>query len=198
MRTIETQVYKFEELEPEVQEKVLDKNRCINLDSDWWDFVYDDFKEVCKIIGIEVENIYFSGFNSQGDGACFEGRYEYAKGSVKAIKKYAPKDTELQRIARELYEIQRRYFYSVWSTVKHRGHYTNENSTEIFVDNDMYLYDYNRPAPDDEITELLRDLMRWLYSRLEAEYEHLTSDETLIKTFEANGYEFDPETYSIV
>src|SRR3546814_2772659 len=48
---------------------------------------------------------------NQGDGACFEGNYSYARGASAAIRRYAPKDVELQRIADALGAIQRRNFY---------------------------------------------------------------------------------------
>src|SRR5574344_2175204 len=37
-------------------------------------FTHENFKEQMKEIGVHVEKIYFSGFCSQGDGACFNGR----------------------------------------------------------------------------------------------------------------------------
>lgn len=180
--------YSFDELSEEVKKKVLDRNRYWNVEGfEWWDYIYDDAKAVAKILGIEINDIYFSGFYSQGDGACFEGFYEYAKDSCKKIREYAPKDKELHRIADTLRELQRQHFYTVWASVKHRGYYYNEICTEISVDWEK--------GPDfknthDEVCETLRDFMRWIYRRLEEEYGHLTSDTVIQDTFAANESEF--------
>ncbi len=39
---------------------------------DWYESVYEHFKEMMSVIGIRVDKVYFSGFWSQGDGACFD------------------------------------------------------------------------------------------------------------------------------
>jgi len=48
-------------------------------DYDWWDGVYEYFKETCDGLGIRVDHITFSGFWSQGDGAAFDGRVDLTK-----------------------------------------------------------------------------------------------------------------------
>ena len=40
------------------------------------------------------------------------------------------------------------------------------------------------------MTEALRDLARWLYVQLEAEYDHLTSDEAIEEGINVNEYTF--------
>ena len=40
---------------------------------------------------------------------------------------------------------------------------------------------------EDAITEAMRDLARWLYRQLRAEYEHLTSDEAIDETLVAES-----------
>ena len=44
--------------------------------------------------------------------------------------------------------------------------------------------------PDPVETEALRDLARWLYRQLEAEYDHLTSDEAIEEGIIVNEYTF--------
>ncbi len=48
------------------------------------------------------------------------------------------------------------------------------------------------PTEDAEeiVTEALRDLARWLYRQLEAEYDHLTSDAAIEEGIIANAYTF--------
>ena len=40
------------------------------------------------------------------------------------------------------------------------------------------------------VTEALRDLARWLYRRLESEFEYLTSEQAVDEAITANGYTF--------
>lgn len=202
--TVTTTVYKFDELSDEAKEKARNWWREGGLDYDWWDSVYDDCDTIFKIIGITSDKmtkrmdgtirrsgpcIWFSGFSSQGDGACFEGSYSYAKGAGKAIRKHAPEDTELHRIVDELQDLQSRHFYKLSATVNHSGHYYHKHCTEIEVYKDGD--DYNVPADLHEgVSDLLRDLMRWIYRQLEEEYEYLNSDESVDETIRANEYEF--------
>lgn len=50
MRNITTTVYKFQELTESVQQKILESNYEINVDCSWWEFVYEDAKN----IGLEI------------------------------------------------------------------------------------------------------------------------------------------------
>ena len=195
MRKIIQKVYKFDELSEEVKEKVIQNYREGNLDYEWWNSYFDDFKEIGKLMGIKIDNIYFSGFYSQGDGACFEGSYDYNKGSVKAIKKYAPKDKELHQIAINLSKLQRPYFYKIGAVIKHSGHYSNEYCTDIELFSDNYIkgnyIEFNLTTEtEDAFIEELRNFMRWIYKRLEKEYEFLQSDEQIIESIKINDYEF--------
>ena len=51
--TVETEVFKFDELTEEAQETVIERFREGNFDYDWWD--YDDGKEAAACMGIEIE-----------------------------------------------------------------------------------------------------------------------------------------------
>src|SRR5690606_33296995 len=92
-RVMETTVYTFDELSDKAKEKARDWYRDGQLDYDWWDSVYEMAQTAGWILGIEMDHktknvpaIYFSGFSSQGDGACFEGTYKYKAGWRKALK----------------------------------------------------------------------------------------------------------------
>ena len=43
---------------------------------------------------------------------------------------------------------------------------------------------------EEVVIEALRDLARWLYRQLEAEYDHLTSDEAIEEGIIVNEYTF--------
>jgi len=193
MRTQRIEIYQFNELSDDAKEKAIQRYREGNLDYEWYDGVFEDAKEIGKLIGIDIDRIYFSGFCSQGDGACFEGSYEYRIGSVKEIKKYAPKDKELHRIAVELSKIQRKSFYGLTARVKHFGAYSHELCTQINVYGDFELgdrYYVDFVSNEEGIIELLRDFMKWIYKSLEADHDWLNADEQVIESMECNEYEF--------
>lgn len=60
----------------DAQKKLLEEHRDINTHHDWWEFEYEWFIDEMETKGIKAENLCFSGFWSQGDGASFEGRVE--------------------------------------------------------------------------------------------------------------------------
>jgi hypothetical protein len=180
----ETKVYKFNELPKDAQQKAIEKFRETNLDYEWYDYVYDDFKTLCALMGITVDKIYFSGFWSQGDGACFEGSYNYKADAIQAVKDHAPQDKELHSIVSTLQGIQKETANSLFLTVKHLGHYYHYNCTDFNVDrNDAVdLTD----AQEKGIIEAFKDLMKWLYRTLNQEYDYLQSDEAIKETFDCN------------
>ena len=50
------QVFKFEELTEEQKEKTLSKLREINVDHDWWDFIFQDAEEIgLKITSFDLD-----------------------------------------------------------------------------------------------------------------------------------------------
>lgn len=208
MRTVETEVYKFDELSDRAKEKARDWYRQTALDYDWYDSVYEDAATCGNILGIDLNQkpvklmgggtrcdpaIYFSGFSSQGDGACFEGTYSYAKGAAKKIREHAPQDTELHRIADELQALQRRYFYSLEATMKHRGHYSHSHCMEFTVTAERDNLPPLTGDAEDALPELMRDFADWIYSQLEKEYEWLMSDEQVDESIRANEYEFEED-----
>ena len=136
-----TTVYQFPELSDAAKDKARSWYRELGPHDDWWDAVYEDFERVCEILGIRLKTtpvrlmgggtrakpcILFSGFWSQGDGACFEGYWSHAKGAAARIRDYAPTDATLHGIADRLQAIQRRNFYQLAAEVSHRGRYYHE------------------------------------------------------------------------
>ena len=202
---IETTVYRLGELSDAAKDTARAWYRQVGFDDDWFEFVYDDFERVCMILGVDLKTvpvrlygggtrqkpcIWFSGFWSQGDGACFEGRYRHAKGASRAIRDHAPKDGELHRIADALQAIQRRNFYQLQASVTHRDRYYHEYCMAISVERDSPTWQDMTADAEDIVIETLRDLARWLYRQLEREHEYLTSDDAVDEAITANEYTF--------
>ncbi len=207
-RIIEKTVYQYEELSEEAKERAREWYREGGFDYEWWDFVFEDVDQVARLLGIEIDRksvplmngqtrqdpaIYFSGFSSQGDGACFEGYYAFRQGAYTDVKAHAPKDGELRAIARDLNIIQRRSFYRLSARVRHTGHYNHEFSTTIEVENaEDSSYNVSREE-ERGIIDCLRAFMRWIYKSLQEAWDWLNSDEQVEESIKANEYEFDEE-----
>jgi hypothetical protein len=194
---------RFDALPQAHKDKLLDKYRDWNTEHiDWWDSTYDMFKHDMEQIGIEVDSMYFSGFWSQGDGACFEG-------SVTDWGKFL---TAVGYTESALINHAEHHFSF---SVKQQGHYYHENCTWFTSDmplpehnEDMdfaehyaphleedsiqeavwlvLLSGYSESSFDTEFTELFKDKMRELYRLLEQEHDYLTSDEAILDSLEAN------------
>lgn len=193
MRTKEIQAYEFAELDEITKANVVEKHREINVNYYGWnDYIDEDFANILQILGYSDIKTYYSGFWSQGDGASFIAKWSYEKQSVNKIAEYAPKDTELHRIARRLQEISKHNLYQLNARLTNRGHYCHEYTMLIdYIErNNGYKI---AEDTDTQFLELSRDLARWYYKRLQEDYEYLTTDEAVIETILANEYEFDKQ-----
>ena len=188
---VETVVYRVDELESQGRARAREWYRVQALDPDWHEAVFDDFTAICELLGVALATdavplmggghrrkprIHFSGFCSQGDGACFEGRYAYRRAAVAEVRRHAPEDAELHRIADALQAVQRKNFFQLRAEVGHHGRYLHELTMEITVELDSSSGQDVMAEDRATVTEALRDLARWLYRQLRREYEYLTSD----------------------
>lgn len=204
MKQVTIKLYQFSELEEDARKTALDKMRDINLDHQWWDFVYDDFKTIAEFVGITVDlkKTYFSGFYHQGQGSAYTASVNIKKllQGVKTVawKEYTPK-TELDfpviNIDRKILDLIQRDIIDTWAKVE-----PTDRETSINVLTDLN-FSYNRyknynciedelSRLEEDITEVSEELNRFLFATLEREYEHLITDEAVTETIEANEYSF--------
>lgn len=198
---LEITAYRFNELSEKAKEKAREWWRDGAFDYEWWDFLFDDFVAVAEILGIEIgtqENgkhkertIFFSGFSSQGSGACFVGDYSYSKMAHKKIRQYAPNDERLHAIADELFAIQKKVGYSARACMTHRGRYSHEYCMEVSVECCEHYLQPVFSEVEARITMLMRDFARWMYSMLESEYWWRMADEQVDDNIICNEYLFD-------
>lgn len=203
-RIQETTVYKFSELDDRAKERARDWYRSGAFDYEWYDCTYDDAKECLALAGFRLDKIYFSGFSSQGDGACFEGGWQAGNAQpVKAMKQHAPQDKALHAIAAEARAIAKLRRDASMS-VRHSGHYYHSGCTRFSVecsredDKARTTAEWEARGKEDDaieerIIEMSRDAMNWIYKRLETEYDWLNSDEQVDESITANDYEFTAE-----
>ena len=189
-------------LSAERRDALLEKHRDANVEHvEWYDSAYGMFVEDCAEKGIEVDthtirtvggkqahrrSIYFSGFWSQGDGACFDGRVNDWTKFFEAMKRP------------DLITLYQKTDEGLTLTWSHEGRYYHENcvsfSGELCLDNPhdddedpllhaawdiAYEEGYVFDKLEETFAEFVRDLMRDLYKSLEEEHDYLTSDEAI-------------------
>ncbi len=196
MRTEQISIYKYNELSDKAKEKARDWWRNASCGETYWsDCVIDEVKEQGGFMGLNIENVYFSGFWIQGDGACFEGSWSAA--SVNAGKVAdgwgdSRETQEIKAVAASFAEIAKTWPEAGFK-VKHRGHYSHENCTSFDVsmgeDEETSIADEVDEA-ESALIETAKKLMRWTYRQLEKAYEDYNSDANIAENIEANDYEF--------
>jgi len=194
MRTLTIPVYKFSELGDEAKAKARDYFRQdVNLES-----MVDDFCSIAEIIGLELDTrpvksmngqirgkpeVYYSVGYWQSDYAAFAGTWRYTKGCKKAIRDYAPQDTDLHAIVDQWCDIQRRNFYQLVATCSARR---NSQVAETHTVDGRFTRDETL----DVATDCVSALAGGLYKRLRDECDYRSSDECIDDLIEINEYEF--------
>lgn len=217
MKTIEVEVYKWEELSQTAQQRAREWY-LEGMDYEWWDCVYEDAKTEGYTFGFCIDKIYFSGFYSQGDGACWVGQVDVSQW----LGTHVPDSIGVSAWRQLIQE----NVVSKHLQVSHvSNHYSHENTMrfgEIVDDTDCYEDDYTMQLPsifkgmsianlfdlieaddtcsfknieqiEQAIEESSKDYAREIYRRLREEYEYLCSDEVMIDHFKINEYHFTKE-----
>ena len=182
-------------------QELLDKYRYINVDfGDWSDSVIENFKERVSEYGIDAGDIQFSGFCSQGDGACFSG---YVIDIAKFMKAMGGSWDDYPNTLAVLKQLGEDIDIS-W---KHNNsNYYHENTLSFYIEYDRLVdaLSWNSPqlildaadaldcaadaeyqVLEEDICSFIKGLCRELYRELRDEYEYLTSDEAVAEAIEA-------------
>jgi len=197
-RFIQVPVWSFEEADEKLREKILEKHRDFNTDYDWYEFVYEDWKEKLEALGYMKPDINFSGFWSQGNGASFT--CEYLDSSKVKERFLTEEESETLNNCEVYGKVER---------ISH--HYSHENTVRANIsDCDYSEHIYELESDDYEqyiaivnkidriladlekmVTDEVRDLSRQIYRELEKEFEYQTSGESVSESLISNGYLFD-------
>ncbi len=180
MRTIETTVYKFDELSETAKQKALESFYDINVDYEWWEFIYDDAKNV----GIKI-----TGFDLDRRKNCEGKFYDDAEEVANKILQEHGDTCETYKTAKaflgELANIESRY--------KGRWSQYNDETPEDEREYDDFD-DYFEQEAEYDIEDAKNDFKKYIFSdyanMLQENYEYLTSEEAIIESIEANEYEF--------
>ena len=172
MKIIETKVYEFDELPEDIQQKVLKKEYACNVDhSSWCDGTLEDWTDKLQELGFEDVKILYSGFHSQGDGACFTcERIDFNK-----YKDGVYRDLDIS------------------CKITHSHNYYFASSTRVGVESGDEISLEKHLEIEADIEQMRYDLGNQNYKDLRENYDYLTSKEAIIETIKANEWTFTLE-----
>lgn len=210
--------YKYEELDGRAKEKARAKLTEWITDHEWWDYIYENAKRDGAETGFEIEDIRFSGFWLQGDGAHWTGRIDmpaFIEANLDDSSAWYGEDIILLELWRGNGWIDR--FVSIYNSSYHYSHsagmrmgeYPN-HALSLEPDDDAVLTDgVMKGANIYELTQSFRDyemrINEWcdealeqarifaddIYKKLRDGYDDITSEEMLIEFAGASEYLFD-------
>ena len=196
----EQDVFTFDQLSNDVKDKAREWMRDLESRDFDTEFLMDDFVNAAKILGIDLDaqDIKWSGFASQGDGASFTGRYSIAADACTKIREEYHEATDLYAIADGLQALQVGHRLRTGNTLEARilqsGSYCHEMTMGVEVtDSETGEEEAWDGEPTKRLLALMRDFARWMYKSLEAEYDYRLEDEQIDETIRANEYQFDED-----
>ena len=176
---------KWNQLTEVNREQLLEKHRDCEVQWNWWDNVEEMFKEDMKAIGVYVEAMYFSGFWSQGDGACFNGfvnnwvKFLAAVEKPKLVEEAVGHDVSFKWQSMSRYSHENTVVFETSGLWINNPYDEEDDEVRHVMWNAINSEGGSLYAVSDDLVEFLKDKMRELYRQLEEEHEHLTSDEVV-------------------
>lgn len=186
-------------LSKERRDKLLEEYHDVNVEHGWWDSLIEDFAEQLTEVGITADthevklmsgktrqdpNIYFSGFWSQGDGACFEG---HVSDWPKFLATLGKEDWvfwayECNWIASSVNSRGNNMSVSSDLDAPENPHDEEEDPLRFHAWNVINLPPSRADleALETEIESKFEELASKLYNDLEAEYDYQTDDEQVV------------------
>lgn len=185
MQTITTKVYGIDELNPHAQARAIEHFRNINVEgSEWSDGVKEEWAGQLLDLGYKDIGILFTGFSSQGDGACFTATLD--------LEKWL-KETGRSKEFAALQALDS--FEDVRVEITHAWRYYFATSTDVSAE----LVDDEKSTPEilealDRLEMAIKEererLGNAIYRDLESAYFDLLEDNQVRDAIEANEYQF--------
>lgn len=162
MKTIEIQLYKFDELSEDSQQTAIDKNRDINVDCEWWDGTYEDAKNV----GIDIGSFECYRYCNATIMDTEQTAHDIMKEHGETCATYKTAATYLK---------ERDQLIADWPQDEN-GDYISEDSLDIELD-----------RLGEDFDSSIREDYRMILDR---EYEYLCSNEAVKESLISNEYDF--------
>ena len=163
MKTVSINVYKFNELSEEAQQKALDHLFDLNVDYNWWEDIYEDAAEAgLKITSSDIDRKDITG--------------EFNLSACEVAQNILNSHGESCETYKTAYN-----FMDEWNPIF--ADYMDESS-------DNYESSDSESKMIDLESEFLNDLLQDYLIMLDHEYDYKTSKEAIIESIEANEYDF--------
>ena len=183
MKTIEIKLFTFDELTPEVQEKVIKKNWSINIDDVDERETIAEYEQELVELGFTNAKIYHSGYGSQGDGLSFDAIIDMDKFCDTIAEKRIA--TLISNGVIENFKI---------SKTSYANHYCHEYTRYIDV---PFIHTFKASNVEafldtlkDKIEAIRLEHCQKYYRALETTYYSLMSEESIKETLIANEYTY--------
>lgn len=204
MKAISINLYQFDELSHEAQQTAVEVFRDINLHPEWWDFVFEDFCQLCQYLGltIDLKRTYFSGFYHQGQGSSYTAGVNVLKllNGVKqeSWKEYAPREVSnfpAFSLDSRIYKLVQSNVIALYCRVTPSN---RETAIDVIFEADYTLnrcsnyinIDLAMAQLESWVTDICEELNAILFRMLEKEYDYRLSDEAVKDSIRANQFDF--------
>lgn len=197
-RTIETTVYKYDELSDEAKQAARDWYLEDYPYYGWWDGVYETTNTLARVVGIACDKRKnepaFSFELDRGSYFSFSGMYSYDKGwKQEAVREFGDvfktdRKDDIACLIREYAtfcnEVQRPNFYGVQARISVSHYGGGREGVNVDVGGDV------SDALQASVETFIGSFCETALSLLQAEYDYLLSEENVEENIRANEYEF--------
>ena len=216
-KTIEVTLYQFDELNEKAKEKARENYHEHWMQHEWWDSTYEYMKEEGEHKhGFRVDDILFSGFWSQGDGASWCGAVDLGDWVRKTFN-----STDLEHPLTQIFLalLDEGWIESKVLVSFNSSHYCHENTMDVATINHYYEIDDDSvletgmlkgasikdlmqmldceggflSSLDERLVEECKDFARTIYRELKADYDAQTSEEAVAESYAINDVWFTEE-----
>ena len=191
MKQITINTYKFKELKKEVKEKVIDDNREVNVNYEWWELDIEDLKERIKTeLDLDIENVYFELMSR--DNNIHIDSQEVIGGLCSEYPK--------------LYDLEIPNKFGLFCNYLGGGLSGGLNGSDFDEEHIVMEEEYAEDESINKEVEMvmnnkikhnimkdltkLQEMLKNFYIGLNESYDYLMSDESIIETIECNDYRF--------
>lgn len=202
MKTIQLELFTFDELSDDAKQAAINDER--NNSSIDYEFSGElDYWQNGALsgTGFVIDEISFSGFYSQGDGASFTGYYDSSQIDLEKLRGFSLKAYDLMARNDSVFGASGLTSDNVITADIKRisRHYSHENTVSIenieingcgWGDDESDKINIAYNDLENYLIALKNSLCHLIYSSLEAEYDHQNSDEYISEILVINEYYF--------
>jgi len=174
MEIVKVKTFKLMELDDKAFRRAIDNNRGILTDSFYDEQIKESWTEKLEALGYSNVKILWSGFGSQGDGACFTADINICSWLISHGYEVESKNNKWTPL------IEAEANGELTAEITHQWRYFFSSSTNVAI---HYVKDVESFKIVDELEDLIKldrqKLGDQIYKDLETEYEHLQEEDCI-------------------